>query len=94
LGKGIINNMRLRLGMIGGGNGVFIGAVHRIGFYIAGPISDAYKTNGVHDWRMIWLIPSGIAAVVMLLFLALFKTANRLKPYLTNKIINVLFTLE
>jgi nucleoside transporter len=48
-----------------------------IGFYIAGLISDAYNTNGVHDWRMIWLIPAGIAAVVMLLFLALFKNSKQ-----------------
>jgi nucleoside transporter len=49
-----------------------------IGFYIAGLISDAYKTaGGAHDWKMIWLIPAGIAAVVMVLFLAVFKDSNK-----------------
>jgi MFS family permease len=44
-----------------------------IGFYIAGVISDAYNTAGVHDWKMIWLIPAGIAAVVLILFIAFFN---------------------
>jgi nucleoside transporter len=56
-----------------------------IGFYIAGLISDAYNTNGTHDWRMIWLIPAGIAAMVMLLFLALFKNNKQAEAYLSRK---------
>ncbi len=52
-----------------------------IGFYIAGLISDAYNAGGVHDWKMIWLIPAGIAAVVMVLFLLFFndKTKTEVK---------------
>jgi nucleoside transporter len=44
-----------------------------IGFYIAGLISDSYNSPAGHDWKMIWLIPAGIAAVVFLLFLVFFK---------------------
>jgi nucleoside transporter len=45
-----------------------------IGFYIAGIISDAYKSaDGAHNWQMIWLIPAGIAAAVLVLFLAFFR---------------------
>jgi nucleoside transporter len=50
-----------------------------IGFYVAGLISDAYKTANGHDWHMIWLIPAGIAAVVMLIFAALFKDSEAVK---------------
>jgi len=44
-----------------------------IGYYIAGLISDAYNSTTGHDWRMIWLIPAGIAAAVMVLFIVLFN---------------------
>jgi nucleoside transporter len=48
-----------------------------IGFKIAGLITDAYKiAENQYDYKMIWLIPAGIAAVVMLLFAALFKNEN------------------
>jgi MFS family permease len=45
-----------------------------IGFSISGPIVDSYKTpNGTHNWMQVWLIPAGIAAVVLMLFLILFR---------------------
>jgi nucleoside transporter len=45
-----------------------------IGTLLSGRIFDAYQLpGGTHDWRMIWLIPAGIAAVVLLLFLLLFR---------------------
>jgi nucleoside transporter len=47
-----------------------------IGFYVAGVVSDTYKTGAGHNWHMIWLIPAGIAAVVMLLFLVFFKDSK------------------
>ncbi|MBC9933888.1 nucleoside permease [Chitinophaga qingshengii] len=43
-----------------------------IGFLISGPIVESYKTSGGHDWHGIWLIPAGIAAVVLVLFMLLF----------------------
>jgi nucleoside transporter len=48
-----------------------------IGFYVAGLISDAYNTLAGHNWHMIWLIPAGIAAVVMVLFLLFFNDKTK-----------------
>lgn len=48
-----------------------------IGFAVAGKITDAYKTGNSHNWQQIWLIPAGIAALVFLLFLVLFKDSSR-----------------
>ncbi len=48
-----------------------------IGFAVAGKVTDAYKTAGGHDWQHIWLIPAGIAALVFILFLFLFKDSSR-----------------
>ena len=58
-----------------------------IGFEIAGLIKDAYTTtsvvNGVStavsNWKMIWIIPSGIAFIVFLLFAFSFHDKNE-KP--------------
>ncbi|MFO7822960.1 MAG: MFS transporter [Cyclobacterium sp.] len=44
-----------------------------IGFWIAGFVSDLYFADGVHDWKKIWLIPSGIAFIVTILFVIFFK---------------------
>ena len=45
-----------------------------IGTLLSGRIFDNYQlAGGTHDWRMIWLIPAGIAAVVLALFLLLFR---------------------
>ncbi|MCA8829221.1 nucleoside permease [Hymenobacter pini] len=48
-----------------------------IGTLLSGRIFDQYQlAAGAHDWRMIWLIPAGIAAAVLVLFLLLFKERN------------------
>lgn len=53
------------------------GAGMLIGSLVSGPLVDAYTgTDGVHNWKMIWLIPAAIAAVVLLLFMLLFKDRN------------------
>lgn len=44
-----------------------------IGFYIAGQVSESYKTAGGHDWQKIWMVPSAIAGAVVLIFLLFFK---------------------
>ncbi|MGY3052904.1 nucleoside transporter [Pedobacter sp. UYEF25] len=52
-----------------------------IGFAVAGKISDAYKaTDGSMDWKMIWIIPAGIALLVFVLFALTFneKTKNNI----------------
>ncbi len=49
-----------------------------IGFEIAGMITDAYRiSENVFDYKMIWLIPSAIAAVVFLLFFIFFKNEKK-----------------
>lgn len=51
-----------------------------IGFIISGPIVAAYKTSETtHDWHTIWLIPAGIAAVVLVLFMLFFRDSNKEK---------------
>jgi len=58
-----------------------------IGSLIAGQIVDNYKlSETAHNWRAIWLIPAGIAAVVMLLFLLFFKDRNHME---TNPALNL-----
>lgn len=53
-----------------------------IGFAIAGKITDAYKiADKVFDYKMIWLIPSAIAAVVFLLFAIFFKEEKKQPVY-------------
>ncbi len=45
-----------------------------IGSLLSGVIVDAYQfTDGGHDWQSIWLIPAGIAAVVLLVFMLIFR---------------------
>src|SRR5215217_1401744 len=44
-----------------------------IGFWIAGQVSENYKTADGHDWQKIWMVPAAIAGVVVLLFIAFFK---------------------
>jgi nucleoside transporter len=44
-----------------------------IGFWAAGLIDDRYAAGGLHDWRSIWLYPAAFAALVFVLFAALFR---------------------
>jgi len=48
-----------------------------IGFYVAGKISDSYNSPAGHDWKMIWLIPAGIAGAVFLLFILFFNESGK-----------------
>jgi nucleoside transporter len=48
-----------------------------IGTLLSGDIFDKHTlAGGAHDWRMIWLIPAGIAAAVLVLFLLFFRERN------------------
>lgn len=50
-----------------------------IGFAVAGWITDNYKTvEGTINWLMVWIIPSGIAFAVFLIFALLFQDKNKL----------------
>lgn len=45
-----------------------------IGFWLAGNIYNKFQlADGAHDWKMIWVIPAGIAFVVLLSFALVFK---------------------
>lgn len=49
-----------------------------IGFWVAGFITDYYTTNPVDNfWRHVWVIPSGIAVVVWLLFMVSFRDTKK-----------------
>lgn len=50
-----------------------------IGSLVSGPIVDAYKTTDNHNWTLIWLIPAAIAALVVVLFLVLFREQKKMK---------------
>ncbi len=52
-----------------------------IGFYLAGQYVDKYKTSdGLHDWRNIWIFPCLFAAGVALLFFVFFRNDRNNKP--------------
>jgi nucleoside transporter len=51
-----------------------------LGFAIAGKITDAYKiSENVFDYKMIWLIPAGIAFAVLLIFALFFKDDKKIQ---------------
>lgn len=48
-----------------------------IGFYIAGQVSEYFLLEGGgHNWKSIWLIPSGFSVLVLLFFTTFFKKEN------------------
>ncbi len=49
-----------------------------IGSWIAGIVADMYTVDGIKNWTSIWMVPAGIAAVVLVLFV-LFFTDNKVK---------------
>jgi nucleoside transporter len=44
-----------------------------LGFWAAGRIDDHFATGALHDWHSIWLYPAAFAALVFVLFTALFR---------------------
>ncbi|WP_128544193.1 nucleoside permease [Larkinella soli] len=53
-----------------------------IGSKLSGIVADLYTVNGVKNWTSIWLVPAGIAAVVLVVFVLLFN--DRKKPVVTE----------
>jgi len=51
---------------------VTYGAGMIVGNKIAGPVLDKFAIAGGHDWQKIWLIPGGMAVVIIVLFALLF----------------------
>jgi nucleoside transporter len=57
-----------------------------IGFEVAGLITDNYKlADGSVDWKMVWIIPAGIALVVFLLFSVFFTEKKEISTAEFNK---------
>lgn len=52
---------------------VTLGLGNFIGSYSAGRIVEAYRVGDGHDWTTIWLVPAAMAAVVLVVFLLLFR---------------------
>ena len=48
-----------------------------IGSKLAGIVTDMYTVDGVKNWTSIWLVPAGIAAVVLVFFVLIFKDNTR-----------------
>jgi MFS family permease len=49
-----------------------------IGFWFAGKIAERYAIGqDAHNWKNIWLVPAGIAFIVLLIFLTLFKEPKK-----------------
>ncbi len=48
-----------------------------IGFWAAGLITDKFSTNNTLDWKSIWLAPAGVAFVIFVLFMLLFKSEHK-----------------
>jgi len=51
-----------------------------IGFWVAGQVTEAYKTADGHDWQKVWMVPAGIAVAVLVLFLLFFKENPKTEP--------------
>jgi nucleoside transporter len=52
------------------------GAGMFIGFWVAGQVTEYYKTAEGHNWPQIWLIPAGFAFLVMIIFSVFFKDSG------------------
>ena len=51
-----------------------------IGFWFAGLIAEKYAiAGGGHDWKKIWMVPAGIAGVILILFLVFFRDPKKIK---------------
>lgn len=50
------------------GIGMFIGS------YISGFVVDMYHSNGVHNWTSIWMVPAGLAVLILLGFAFFFRS--------------------
>jgi MFS family permease len=49
-----------------------------IGFWVAGLVAEKYSLpNGGHDWKSIWMVPTVIAAIILVLFALLFKPTTK-----------------
>ena len=50
-----------------------------LGTWFAGITVDFYTMDGVKDWTEIWIVPAIIAAIVLALFIFIFKEKSNKK---------------
>ncbi|MFD2933090.1 nucleoside permease [Spirosoma flavum] len=50
-----------------------------IGSYLSGIVKDMFKTGNSVNWTQFWLVPAGIAAVVLIVFVLLFTDKKRIQ---------------
>lgn len=50
-----------------------LGAGMFVGSWLSGVVAQHYTTNNVHAWKSIWLVPAIMSAVLIPIFLALFR---------------------
>ena len=50
-----------------------LGAGMFVGSWLSGVVAQHYTTNNVHDWKSIWLVPAIMSAMLIPIFLALFR---------------------
>ncbi len=61
------------LAFITQGVGLFIGSI------LSGAVVDAFRTEGGHDWRAIWLVPAALAIAILVVFALLFRPGTTAK---------------
>lgn len=63
--------------------GLFTFATYGVGMFIGtwinGLTADYYKTDGVHQWQSIWMVPAYIAVAVLIYFILFFKEKKEIK---------------
>jgi len=58
-----------------------LGAGMFVGSWLAGVVAQSYtNAAGVHDWKSIWLVPAIMSAVLIPVFLALFREKSAEEP--------------
>jgi nucleoside transporter len=61
--------------------GLFTIATYGIGMtfgsYLGGAVAKMFTENGVRNWSGLWLVPAAIAAVILIVFLFLFKEKQK-----------------
>jgi len=51
-----------------------------IGYYLSGPVVDSWRTSATtHNWQNIWLVPGGIALLVLILFMIFFYDRDHIE---------------
>lgn len=64
--------------------GLFTFATYGLGMFIgtwfSGFVANHYQTDGGHNWQAIWMVPAGIATLVLVYFMVFFKEKKEIAP--------------